>query len=83
MSCDSNVSVTVKAAESDVGLTEGCSLYCTACWVSETKNPWEKRKKEAETEAADLLTGYIPSRGCNRETKGKLSKETQKMCFLA
>lgn len=59
------------------GLQRVRSLYCTACWVSKTRNPWEKRKKEAETEAANLLTGYITSGGCNRERKGKLSKETE------
>lgn len=58
MNCDSNVSVTVKAAESDVGLTEGLYPVLHSMFVSETRNPWEKRKKEAEPEAANLLTDY-------------------------
>lgn len=58
-------------------------VACTAQHVGFLRPEIHGEKKEAETEAADLLTGYIPSRGCKRETNGKLSKETQKMCFLA
>lgn len=77
MSCDSNVSGTVKAAESEWGLQRALQPVLHSMLASQTRNPWEKRKKDAETEAANLLTGYTTSGDCNRETKRKLSKETE------
>lgn len=42
------------------GLQEDArSLYLTACKISEIRDPPEKGKKKAETDIADLLTGFL------------------------
>jgi len=43
------------------GLQHVHSLYLTACCVWKTRNAPKKRKKQAETDAADLLTGLLHS----------------------